>query len=69
MSTVIEELRSREGIGEGNVGCERNQLVQLARRGQGKSVYPALEFLEADKKGPDVVGYERWAIVRLNWAK
>lgn len=68
-STVIEEVRRRKGMGEGNVGCERNQLVQLARRGEGKSVYPALEFLEADEKGPDVVGYERWAIVRLNWAK
>lgn len=68
-STVIEEVRRRKGIGEGNVGCERNQLVQLARRGEGKSVYPALEFLEADEKGADVVGYERWAIVRLNWAK
>ncbi len=68
-STVIEEVRRRKGMGEGNVGCERNQLVQLARRGDGKSVYPALEFMEADEKGIDVVGYERWAIVRLNWAK
>lgn len=68
-STLIEDVRKRKGLGEGNVGCERNQLVQLARQGKGKSVYPALEFMEADEEGPNVVGYERWAIVRLNWAK
>jgi hypothetical protein len=68
-STIIEEVRRRIGLGEGNVGCEGNQLVQLARRGEGKSVYPALEFMESDEDGPKVVGYERWAIVRLNWAK
>ncbi len=68
-STVIEEVRRRKGLGEGNVGCEMNQLVQIARRGDGNLVYPRLEFMESDKEGPDVVGYERWAIVRLNWAK
>ena len=68
-STVIEEVRKRKGMGEGNVGCEQNQLVQIARRGDGHVVHPKLEFMESDKEGPEVVGYERWAIVRLNWDK
>lgn len=66
-ATVIEEIRERKGLGPGHVGCEDNQLVQLARSGSGKSVYPALELREVDGDGPDVVGYERWAIVKLNW--
>ncbi|MDP1536713.1 MAG: hypothetical protein Q8L95_05975 [Burkholderiales bacterium] len=68
-STVIKEVRRQKGLGDGNVGCELNQLVQLARRGDGKSVYPALELSEADEEGLSVVGYERWAIIKLNWKK
>jgi hypothetical protein len=68
-STMIEEVRRRKGLGEGNVGCEGNQLMQLIRRGEGKSVYPALELLEADEAGPKMVGFQRWAIIKLNWAK
>jgi hypothetical protein len=67
-STMIEEVRRRKGLlGDGNVGCEMNQLVQIARRGDGSAVHPRLEFMESDKAGPEVVGYERWAIVRLHW--
>jgi hypothetical protein len=67
VSTVLQEALRRKRRGEGNAGCERNQLVQLVRRGEGKFVYPALELLESDQQGPEVVGYERWAIVKLNW--
>jgi hypothetical protein len=56
-------------MGDGNTGCEANLLVQLARRGKGATVYPALELSEFDKEGSYAVGYERWAIVRLNWDK
>lgn len=67
VSTVLEEVLRRRGLGDGNAGCGRNQLIELARRGKGESVYPALELMEPDRMGPVVVGYERWAIVKLNW--
>jgi hypothetical protein len=67
VSTVLEEVLRQKGLGDGHPGCGRNQLVEMARRTEGKSVYPALELLEADREGPAVVGYERWAIVKLNW--
>ena len=68
-STAVEEFSERHGMGNGNTGCEANLLVQLARRGKGATVYPALELSEFDKDGSYAVGYERWAIVRLNWDK
>lgn len=67
VSTVMLEINRKNGVGDGNAGCEMNPLVQLARSGEGKSVYPALELSETDKDGPRMVGYERWAIVKLNW--
>ena len=69
ISTLLENLRKREGFEIGDIGCEKNQLVRLARAGEGKSVYPALEFSAADEDGPRKVGYERWAIIKLNWTK
>ena len=66
---MIEELRETKGLGSGNSGCEANLLVRLARTGQGKNVYPGLELSEVDEEGPQKIGYERWAIVRLNWGK
>jgi hypothetical protein len=68
-STMLEELRQRNGVGIGNDGCEKNQLVQLVRRGEGESVYPALELSAVDEEGLRKVGYERWAIIKLNWTK
>lgn len=68
-STMIDEIREQNGLGKGRPGCEENQLVQLARRGEGKNVYPSIELSEADVEGPKMVGYERWAIIKLNWAK
>ncbi len=66
-STAVEEFSERHGMGDGNTGCEANPLVQLARRGKGRTVYPALELSEFDKDGFQTVGYERWAIIKLNW--
>ena len=67
ISTVLQEALRKKGLGDGNSGCEMNHLVQMVRRGEGKTFYPSLELLEADTDGMDVVGYERWAIVKLNW--
>jgi hypothetical protein len=67
VSTVLEEALRQKRLGDGHPGCGQNQLVEIARRAEGKSVYPALRLLEADREGPAVVGYERWAIVKLNW--
>lgn len=66
-STAVEEFAERHGVGNGNPGCEANPLVQLARRGQGRTVFPGLELMEFDKEGFRTVGYERWAIVKLHW--
>lgn len=68
-SSVMEGVHKQNGLSDGYPGCEANQLVRLARDGQGKSVYPSLELLEADEAGPKMVGFERWAIVKLNWTK
>lgn len=67
ISTVLQETLRKNGLGDSPPGCEQNPLVQLVRRGKGKSFYPGLELLEADRDGVNVVGYERWAIVKLNW--
>jgi hypothetical protein len=65
---IAQEAQRRAGSDTGwKHGCETHQLVMAARGVTPKRFNPGLELVAFDKDGPAVVGYERWAIVRLHW--
>jgi hypothetical protein len=67
VNSVAMEANQRAGIGPGYGGCELNPLVRIARGLQTNPLSMKVDLAAGDAEGPALVGYERWAIVRLHW--
>jgi hypothetical protein len=69
MYVIAEVAWRKAGAGAGwQHGCETHQLVRIARRQEIGGFSPGVAIAAADTDGPAKVGYERWVIVKLNWA-
>jgi hypothetical protein len=66
--TVAARMATEEAGVDSAIGCQVHQMVILARDPGDKKVYPKLELTGIDTEGPGRVGYERWAIVKLDWS-
>jgi hypothetical protein len=65
---AVGVLSRRRGLGEGPSGCEGDHIVRTAQT-DARNVCPPIEVAELDHEGMDTVGYARWALVALKWAK
>lgn len=73
MLLMQEEVLRQAGAGQGPRGCRQDILVAASMQSNGRSgdagagAGPRMTLAEIDTDGPKRVGYERWAIVKLDW--
>lgn len=64
MSSVINVIMQRKGMGSGHRGCSRRGIVKLAMQDDRNSPF---RLVAIDTEGPRDIGFDSWAIVKIDW--
>jgi len=64
MSSVINVIMQRKGMGSGHRGCSTRGIVRLAMQDDRDSPF---QLMAIDTAGPREIGFDSWAIVKIDW--